>query len=176
MGRRGGGSAVLIPRTTRLVPTRATRDRCYRRIVDHPPERFDSYHDWFYFLHVDPVQRWIHLVGMLLGTWVFYRAALAALGGSYAWAVALWVIGCGPFYGFGVLSHWIYDRGAAESDPAYWHITLFSVIYINLATMTGQYGRTLRAFVGRYPWVAEVWELRETTAAELLAQLIGRRR
>lgn len=164
---------MLVPRRARLVPTKATREHAFQVIRRHPPEDFERYADWFYFLHVDPVQRWIHLVGMILGTYLFYLAYLSCLGGAWAWGLLLGVVGTGPFYGFGVLSHLVYDRGAAKSDPAYWHVTFFTVVYINLATASLQYSRTLRRFVERYPWVAREWDLVERTPGEFLRQLFG---
>jgi len=165
---------VLGPRTCRLHPTAATRERNHRTLTSTPPEEFDRYWDWFYFLHVDPVQRWIHLVGMLLGTWIFWRAGGLLLEGRWLAGAALGAFGCFPFYGFGVISHNVYDKGAAESDPAYWHVTFFTVVYINLTTMLGLYDRTLRAFVARYPWVRARWDLVDVGARDFLLLLIGR--
>jgi hypothetical protein len=156
-----------------LIPTRATRDRAFRAIRRNPPENFERYADWFYFLHVDPVQRWIHLVGMLVGTYLYYRAYLACAAGAWVLGLLIAGIATGPFYGFGVLSHFIYDRGAAKSDPAYWHVTFFTVVYINVTTATGLYQRSLRAFVEQYPFVRREWDLVERTPGEFLQQLFG---
>ena len=164
---------MLVPRATRLVPTRASRDRAFRVIQRNPPERFERYADWFYFLHLDPVLRWIHLVGMVLGTYLFYRGYAACAAGAWISGCLTAMVGVIPFYYFGVLSHWIYDKAAAASDPAYWHVTFFTVVYINVATASGMYGTTLRRFVDRYPWVAREWDLVERTPGEFLQQLLG---
>lgn len=163
---------MLIPRTCRLVPDAAGREKNHQVILDNPPERFRRYADWFYFLHVDPIQRFLHLVGMLLGTYLYYRSALALLAQCWTLGAALLAVGAFCFYGFGVISHQIYDRGAAKSDPRYWHVTLFTVLYINFATLFGLYQWTLRRFVRDYPFVVDEWDLVEMDWSMFLAHVL----
>lgn len=163
---------MLIPRTCRLIPTARTRQTNYEIVTRNPPERFDGYVDWFYFIHVDPVQRVIHLVGMLVGVGVFARSFLALVAARWLAAAGLYLVGVFFFYGFGVISHAIYDRGAAESDPAYWHLTLPAVVYINLCTLIGRYDWILDDLMARYPFTRAEWDLVEVTPAQLAVHLL----
>lgn len=164
---------ILIPKSTRLIPHKAQRLRINQMVNSHPPGDFESYWDWFYFLHLDPISRFIHWVGMILGFYYYYLFIVELTSVSILHSAFNLGFGFFCFYCFGLIAHLIYDKGAAKSDPKFWHITLWGVIYINLATMSGLYGKTLRAFIKKYPWAKDEWELEEKSLAQALLQIIG---
>jgi len=161
---------VLVPRHSRLFPSQEFREECRQRIAAHPPNRFETYNDWFYFIHIDPVQRWIHAFGMFVGTF-FFGAMLWAWSW---WSLPFYGLGVFFFYGFGVISHKIYDRGEAKSDPKYFLTTLWPVIAINLTTVLFLYDRQLRTFVLKYPFVREAFDLVEIERSSVPSHVLGK--
>ncbi len=161
----------LVPRHSRLFPSPEFREEARLRIANIPKERFETYVDWFYYIHIDPVQRWVHAFGMFVGAG-FFGAMVAAWGW---WSIPFYLIGVFFFYGFGVISHQIYDRGEAKSEPKYFLLTLWLVISINLTTVLMTYDAGLRRFVAKYPFAAEAFDLIEMERSEVLSHVLGRR-
>lgn len=152
----------LIPRSARLIPNRETRSLHQSRNEMYKPDKFDSYNDWFYFIHVDPYIRWIHAIGMMIGVFLFIVSAYEFFLFGFKWtAVIEFLIGVLFFYFLPLISHYIYDGGSAKSTPDRFHSTLIPVIHINLMTLTGTYDRWLRKFIQKYPFTYEAWDLRE---------------
>lgn len=152
----------LIPKSSRLLPSKASRQFHLERNRKYGPDKFQCYNDWFYFIHIDPILRWWHGLGMMTGI-IFYIFA----------ALDLWVFGLGLsciikflvgvffFYFLPLISHFIYDGGTAKSSPDKFHSTLIPVVHINLLTLTGSYDSWLRKFIEKYPFTKDAWDLEE---------------
>jgi hypothetical protein len=159
--------AKLISRFSRLLPTAETKSFHLKRNAEYTPDKFLSYNDWFYFIHVDPYLRWVHASGMMIGI-LFYIVA----------AYNVWIFGLRLSAGFQVMtgvfffyflpliSHYFYDGGSAKSTPDKFHSTLIPVIHINLLTLTGTYDQWLRKFIQKYPFTVEAWQLEEKNVRE----------
>lgn len=152
----------LIPKSSLLFPNKKTRLFHLERNSQYGKEKFQSYNDWFYFIHVDPILRWWHAIGMTIGTLFYIVAAFDAWFIGLSWAVAIEIfIGVFFFYFLPLISHFFYDGGTAKSSPDKFHSTLIPVIHINLMTLTGQYDSWLRKFIIKYPFTKAAWELEE---------------
>ncbi|MBA2403984.1 MAG: hypothetical protein H0V66_04365 [Bdellovibrionales bacterium] len=152
----------LIPKYSRLFPSQSTRQFHLERNNNYGPDKFHTYNDWFYFIHVDPVIRWWHAAGMVIGTLFYIFAALDAwVFGFTFFMVFKFFLGMFFFYFLPLISHFYYEGGSAKSSPDKFHSTLIPVIHINLMTLTGRYDKWLRTYIEKYPFTQEAWELEE---------------
>jgi hypothetical protein len=148
---------ALRPRNTSLFISSQMRESNSERVKIYGPNKFNSYEDWFFFVHIDPYQRFWHCIGMFIGTFFFFM-----LFYSWSlWSLIYYPLGVFFFYGLGVLSHRYYDGNSGMSHPRYFYKTTFTVIKINLYTILGLYNRELQRFVKKYPFVLEAFELKE---------------
>lgn len=163
-----------IPQSSRFIPIRAERQRLFEAIRNRNKEDFHSYWDWFFYIHICPISRFIHWVGMLLGLY-FYTQFFFEIG-KVSWWISLsdLIIGIICFYYFGVISHLIYDNIAGKVVPKYWYITFWAVIYINLITMFGLYGRELKKQIKKYPFINDDWQLVDKTPCEAFLHFLRR--
>ncbi|PIK13661.1 hypothetical protein [Halobacteriovorax sp. JY17] len=151
----------LIPRFSRIIPTKETRELANKATLGRGVESFENYADWFFYGHLDPIQRYIHLFGMLSGTILYLYSITTLMNQDWILLITQIVIATFLFYGTGVLSHFIYDKGASKSDPNYWNVTFKAVIYINLLTLVGKYDEVLRGYVEKYPFTKIDYDLIE---------------
>lgn len=160
---------LLIPRNSKIFPTPSDKKRSYERIENRPASSYQNYLDWFYACHIDPVQRWIHALGMLIGILFFIKMiSVWAASSLLYYFVAVFF-----FYGSGVVSHHFYDLGAGKSEPKYILKTFLKVIEINILTLTGQYDASLRRFIKKYPFVKKDFDLQEVKRSDLLTTLVS---
>ncbi len=152
----------LKPRYSRPVPTKASRAFHKERNRRYTPEQFNTYNDWFYFIHIDPYTRALHALGMVIGvsSYALSLYLFVSTGLQLEAFVALFS-GAFFFYVFPLLSHYLYDGGGAKSTPDKFLPTLLPVIHINLMTLTGRFDPWLREFVKKYPFTREAWALEE---------------
>jgi hypothetical protein len=134
--------------------TNAERNRVYGE------DRFDSFEDRFFFLHIDPIQRCWHALGMFGGLLFYGLAILAWNERSLGWAA----LGVFFFYGFGLMSHLLYDGGTGRSDQGRFRRSTPVVIEINLRSTFGTYSRKLEKFIEKYPFVTEAYDLEVSEA------------
>ena len=152
----------LIPKSFRLIPNKTTRLFHLERNHQYGPEKFQSYNDWFYFIHVDPMIRWWHAISMVVGTLFYIFAALDAWVFGAGWSLLIKImLGMFFFYFLPLISHYVYDGGTANLSPNRFHSTFIPVVHINLMTLTGQYDPWLRKFIIKYPFTYEAWDLEE---------------
>ena len=159
---------ILVPKNSRFYPSKEQRELAAKRVNSFTPEKFDAYNDWFYFIHIDPVQRLIHAFGMYVGLYLFVMIFIE-------WSTLSWlyyILGVFFFYVLGIISHQIYDKGQAKSEPKYFLPTFMVVIKFNLQTTFGFYDKGLRDFVKKYPFVKEAYELEEIPRSQLLSHLL----
>ncbi len=152
----------LKPRLSRPIPTHESRAFHAARNLRYTPDKFKTYNDWFYFIHIDPYTRVLHAAGMVSGV-SFYLFSLYKFFSVGVHNGAFATLGAGAFffYVFPLLSHYLYDGGGAKSTPGKFIPTLIPVIHINLMTLTGRYDPWLRGFVKKYPFTVEAWALEE---------------
>lgn len=152
----------LIPKATRLIPNKTTRLFHLQRNAKYGPEKFQSYNDWFYFIHLDPVLRWWHGIGMMTGIIFYIFAGLDAWIFGFGLSTIIKIlVGVFFFYFLPLISHYVYEGGTPKSPPSKFHSTLIPVIHINLLTLTGQYDPWLRKFIEKYPFTTGAWDLEE---------------
>jgi hypothetical protein len=154
--------SYLVPRSARLFPTQKSRSFHIERNTIYTSDKFNTYNDWFYFIHIDPYLRWVHAFGMVVGV-IFFSISFYNFWilGLNSFPITLCLIGTFFFYFLPLLSHYYYDGGGAKSSPDSYLSTFIPVIHINLLTLTGRYDRWLRKFIIKYPFTVEAWELVE---------------
>ena len=149
------------PRVLAWWPTSAQRAVARDRVLETPPEAFESFQDYFFFIHIHPLNRAVHVMGMLMGIPIFIASGAWLLAGSW-WCVPVFLVGHVFFTGFGIAGHVLYDGTAmARTSRANFFKAFPWVVRINLETLTGRYPVRLAAFVERYPWVKDRWDLIE---------------
>jgi len=159
---------ILIPRISTFFPSSHTRTLAQSTVRNNPPEKFQSYQDWFFFIHIDPAQRYVHSIGMVIGT-IFFM--MLFIEWSY-WSFLYYILGVFFFYVVGIISHLIYDKGEAKSHPRYFAVTFLTTIQFNLLTLFGMYDKKLREFLKKYPFVAEEYDLIEIKKSQLIFHLL----
>jgi hypothetical protein len=147
----------LFPRNSCWIPTRESRAICRQRVTAAQPSQFKSYQDYFFFLHIDPVLRFWHTIGMFAG--VAFFVLLVLNWTNWYWNVGFYLLGVLFFYGFGILSHYAYDGGAAKTVRKHFLDSTPTVIYINLLTVSFLYQKRLCEFVREYPFTVTAYDL-----------------
>jgi hypothetical protein len=79
--------SALSPTSSRLVPNKKSRTFHLERNNKYFHDQFESYNDWFYFIHIDPVIRWWHASGMVAGLGFYALAAFQAMTIGLSWTV-----------------------------------------------------------------------------------------
>lgn len=132
---------------------KVTNDRRTRgqRIRALRPEQFASYRDYFAALHLNPVVRWIHAIGMFIGTAIFAFGVASR---------SVWlVLASGSAYYFVPLfSHLVFDGCSPRNeapDPITGHL---QAIWMNVRTLVGSVRREEAALVRRYPFLASIYQ------------------
>ena len=152
----------------RLIPSKESREFHIKRTLHYTPDKFESYNDWFYFIHVDPYMRWIHALGMVIGVILYLFSAIQIILNGFGWKPVIeFFVGMFFFYFLPLISHHIYDGGKANATPDKFLPTLIPVIHINLLTITGTYDKWLRKFMVKYPFTKEAWALEDKPEPKL---------
>lgn len=162
-------NTILIPRHSRFFPNASQRQLSAQRNVQYQKGLFKSYNDWFYFIHIDPAQRYLHSFGMFVGIFFFAMIFIEWSKLSFIF----YILGVFFFYVLGIISHLIYDKGTARSEPKFFISTLLPVISINITTLLGSYDHNLREFIKRYPFVLEAYDLIEIDKRDVLSHMFG---
>ena len=152
---------LLYPRLSRFKPSEDIRAQGLTRNQAYKLEDFENLEDWFFYTHIDPAQRIIHAIGMILGIIFFIQCVFALFNQQWLGLFAFYLIGVFFYYVSGIISHQFYDAGTGRSHPKYLLPTFLPVIKINTATLNGSYDRRLREFVAKYPFVHEAYDLIE---------------
>ena len=159
---------LLIPSYSSFIPSSKQREHASQINKEYPLDRFDNASDWFFFFHIDPVQRFIHTFGMGVGS-IFFAWAI------WEWSLLsflLWGIGVFFFYCLGVISHAVYDKTSAPVERSHLVTTFWPVTLINLHTAFGVYDRQLRQFVEKYPFTVQAHSLIEIERKNLVKHLL----
>ncbi|PCJ46856.1 MAG: hypothetical protein COA99_01910 [Moraxellaceae bacterium] len=144
-----------FPNDLRFWPSGEDRQKAQQRVSSYNLEWFDSERDFFFFQHINPYQRLWHAVGMYGGLLFFF---LMLYSWSY-WSILYYLLGVLFFYGFGLISHYIYDGGAAKSQLSSLVESFEWVVRFNLQTTFGTYHAELSRFIEKYPFVVDAYSL-----------------
>jgi hypothetical protein len=139
-------------------------------MIDLPPTKFQDFRDWFFTIHIDPVQRWIHTIGMFIGSYFFIIM-------WFQWnllTLVYYLLGVFFFYGLGIISHRLYDGGVEKSYLRFFHKTLFYVLEINFLTLFGLYDKRLRNFLQKYPDLKNQLQLVEVSPSNFISYISRR--
>jgi len=143
------------------VPSRTRRLKAAARNLAYPREHFKSDADFFFFTHLDPVQRFWHVLGFLLSFLFFPTSIAAFIHHSVTRGIALWATGVFCFYGFGFISHRLYDGGTGATRPRLFLTSIPWALRLNWLTLrTSHFRRQLVEFAARYPFTVSAWEMR----------------
>ncbi len=160
---------ILWPKYSTFIPTRQSRSFHIRRNSIYTPDKFETYNDWFYFIHLDPHARMIHAFGMVVGTFLYCISFYKFIIFGLTWNLVFTILMAAFFFFFlPLISHYIYDGGGAKSTPDKFLPTFLPVIHINLMTITGKFDPWLRDFVKKYPFTIEAWGLEERALKKTL--------
>ncbi len=166
---------ILIPKESSFFPSKRLREINSLIPIKYGPDFFETYNDWFYFIHIDPVQRLIHSIGMLIGYAMFLALSIDLINGFQIYHLLGFLIATFFYYGFGLFSHLIFDGGKAMSTPGHFIETLPVVHSFNFLTLIGKYDNSLRTFVKKYPFVVEAYDLIEIEEFELFNYLTNKK-
>jgi hypothetical protein len=157
---------LLYPNYARFKPSQKMREKGLERNQKYKREDFHNLEDWFFYTHIDPVQRIIHAIGMFVGLFFFALCFYSLAKLNVAMTLSFYGAGVFFYYVSGIISHQFYDAGTGRSHPKFLLPTFIPVIKINLATTCRTYDSELRAFVKKYPFVKEAYELVEVPYSE----------
>ncbi|HEY9842059.1 MAG: hypothetical protein ACAI44_24135 [Candidatus Sericytochromatia bacterium] len=139
----------------RVTTTRAFRQK---HIKSYRVSDFESFDDYFFYIHLNPAVRWAHAWGSALG-------AILLLWGSYLLiadhSFLTLIVATGLYYGVGFLSHYAfdgvffetgkYDPDASDTPKQAFMQSYRSLIMLIVHTFTGKAIALEKTFVARYP-------------------------
>jgi len=153
---------VLVPKFSSFIPRKENREFHKERNLTYTPDHFQTYTDWFYFIHIDPYARRVHAFGMVAGVYLYVISAYKIWVFGLNLNVLLNILMAAFFFFYlPLISHYVYDGGKAKSTPKMFLPTFLPVIHINLLTLSGKYDQWLRKFILKYPFTVKAWELQE---------------
>lgn len=154
----------------KIFPSEKSRAFHIKRNQIYTQDRFEKYNDWFYFIHLDPATRWIHAIGMIIGSFLYLISAYQVWIFGISFSVFILILTAMFFFFFlPLISHYIYDGGEAKSTPDKFISTFIPVVHINLMTLTGTFDSWLARFIEKYPFTVEAWDLVEVRDSEPLS-------
>lgn len=133
-----------------------SREDRKEKVNDLMPSNFESYEDYFYYLHLNKNVRIMHLVGMIGGLCLLPYALYTLKW----WTFVLYFV---LFYGFGYISHWLFDgvvsRTAAEAP---WKSFLYATKINLLCLRPFKIKKLDEEFYRKYPFVRDVFPPKES--------------
>jgi hypothetical protein len=158
---------ILWPKHSPIIPTSESRAFHRQRNTVYTPDKFETYNDWFYFIHLDPRARAVHAFGMVVGTFLYLISAYKFFIFGISLNLIITILTAAFFFFYlPLLSHYLYDGGGAKSTADKFIPTFLPVIHINLMTLTGKFDPWLREFIKKYPFTVEAWKLEEKEIKE----------
>ena len=114
------------------------------------PKDFDSYEEYFWALHLNESVVIMHLIGFVLGLAILPYAL-------YTLQWPLFVVYFFFFYGFGFLSHWIFDGiPSRTAKEAPWGSFIYAVD-VNLSFLTGRFQKKQHELLSKYPKLRDIY-------------------
>jgi len=167
-------SSYLIPKKARFLPSKSDRLQAEEIVKNNTVDKFENIQDWFFFMHINPVQRYVHSFGMLAGLPFYLMTVLAILNKDFISSLIYLIIATFFFHFVGVLAHIIYDNGQGQTVPKNFIAVFLTIIKINFKTITGTYDKELRRFVHKYPFTMLEHELIEIPRNRIIDHLFLR--
>lgn len=132
--------------------TTASRSQKAAGIRRYGPDVFDTWYDWFLFVHLDRGTQAVHAISMVAGLAMFPWAMIEL----FAWNPLPLVLFTAVYYGSGFASHWVCDGLVSPTVPepmkAY-----EGVLRLNFGWWLGTLPEEEEALLARYPFVREVY-------------------
>lgn len=122
-----------------------TREARRKILLTLPPEKFDTYFDYYVYIHLNTQVVVWHVVGMLSG-FLFLGLAIAKM----SWIYLLLHLFC--FNIIPLVSHWIYDGIMTPTASGAPLISIWYAIRINMWYLTGSAKRIEAEFIKKYPF------------------------
>lgn len=133
---------------------KTTTSRAFRlkHLNSYGPDDFESFADYFMYLHLNSGVQWIHVLGGV-GTLLLLPWALSALLAYNPWPFVLFSV---LFYGAGFASHWLWDGLISKTVSSFW-ASYACVLTLNLRVLTRQIKQDEATFMQKYPQVMWVY-------------------
>lgn len=122
-----------------------TREDRRKTLLSLPPEKFDTYFDYYVYIHLNTTVVIWHVVGMLLG-FLFLTLAIIKI----SWIYLILHLFC--FNIIPLVSHWIYDGIMTPTASGAPLISIWYAIRINMWYLTGRAKRIEAEFIKKYPF------------------------
>lgn len=106
---------------------------------------FDSYFDYYIFIHLNTEVQILHTIGMLLG---FLFLAVAIIKWSWVFLVLHLI----TFNIIPLISHWIYDGIMTPTATGAKFLSIWYAIKLNIWLLTGQSEKKEKDFIQKYPF------------------------
>lgn len=126
---------------------KVTTEKEFRKktLLELSPERFETYFDYYVFIHLNSKVVVMHSVGMLLG---FLFLALAI----YHWSWIFLVVHLICFNVIPLVSHIIFDGINTPTATGAPLISIWYAIRINMWYLTGRQKKIEEDFIRKYPF------------------------
>lgn len=131
----------------KVLNNRASRKKL---LYQYQPSDFENYYDYFFYLHLNDSVKTMHNVGMITGLLLLPFAI-------YFMNIYLFVIYFIFFYGFGFISHWIYDGNVSRTAGEAPWLSFKYATKINLLALTGKIHKQEEEFLKKYPFTKKVY-------------------
>lgn len=127
-----------------MKPTTSRTER-QLHLLELSPALFETYFDYYIFIHLNRDVQKLHVVGMLLG---FMFLGLAIIKWSWVYLILHLI----TFNLIPLVSHWIYDGIMTPTASGAKIISIWYAIKLNIWFMTGQQDQKERQFIAKYPF------------------------
>ncbi len=126
---------------------KATNDRLDRlgRLLQVSPDLFETYFDYYVFIHLNRQVQILHAVGMLLG-FLFFILALLKWSWGYLFLHLI------TFNLIPLVSHWMYDGIMTPTATGAKFVSIWYAIKLNMWPLSGQQHKKEQAFIKKYPF------------------------
>lgn len=132
-----------------MVPTTSRKQR-KERLESLKQEDFACYRDFFFALHLNSYTQWAHLIGAISGL-------LLLAFSIYHLSITLFILYGLCFYGFGFMSHLIFDGLVSKTaKEAPWGSFIYAV-EVNWLCFTGKIKKEEERFLKQYPFVRSAY-------------------
>jgi hypothetical protein len=115
------------------------------RLLQVSPDLFETYFDYYIFIHLNRQVQILHVVGMCLG-FLFITLAIVK------WSWVFLVLHLITFNLIPLVSHWIYDGIMTPTASGAKLVSIWYAIKLNVWFMTGQQDKREKAFILKYPF------------------------
>lgn len=127
-----------------MKPTNSKEERA-KNLHSLSPERFETYFDYYVYIHLNQKVQIMHVIGMLLG---FLFLALAIIKWSWVYLVLHLI----SFNIIPLVSHNLFDGVGTPTATGAPLISIWYAIKINMWYLTGQQTKKEQEFFQKYPF------------------------